>query len=478
MAGWFLINRANKRAADLFLTGASLLFYAAAGWESFALFLVMMAVNYLLSLWMRRLRMSICTGVKTERNKAAAKVLLTAGILFNAGLLLYYKYTGFFIANYNLLTGADRAVPDLILPLGISFTSFTQISYLVDSYRGETEDVTLIEYLKFSTFFPKITQGPITRADQLIPQMRDERTRHFDAPAAAAGLQMFVLGLSKKLLLADPFGRLTDYIIQTVHISSSLEIIIAALAYTMQIYFDFSGYSDMALGAAGMLGFKLPVNFDSPYQADSITDFWRRWHISLTDFLRRYIYFPLGGSRKGKFRTYLNIIIVFLVSGFWHGASWTFVLWGLCHGICQVIERLLRKWLPKIPRIIRRIYTFIIVSALWLLFRCGDMSVLDEVRAHLHFHIWYLRDEVTAKIGLPGFQTILHALHIGCSESTANLISMLIYFAAAFVIVLVPKNVERREYRTNTGSLLTTLVLLVICLLSMSSVSTFIYNNF
>ena len=274
----------------------------------------------------------------------AGRAWMIAGIAGNVAVLAVFKYTNFFIGNLNALFGSDRALVDLILPLGISFIIFGQIAWIVDSFRGSTADVSLREYVVYASFFPKLSQGPITLPRDFLPQIRKEGRQCFDYERMMVGIQMFVCGLAKKLFLADTLGTAVDWYYDTMQFRSNVDTVIVLLTYTLQIYCDFSGYSDMALGVSKMLGFDLPANFDSPYRACSVTEFWKRWHISLTTFLREYIYFPLGGSRKGSARTYRNIMVVYLVSGFWHGASWTYVLWGVVHGLAQCAERLLGRF--------------------------------------------------------------------------------------------------------------------------------------
>lgn len=466
MLGWYLLNKKSGKAADVFLLAASFLFYFAGG-RYLPLFLAsLILVNWALCLAMRK--------------RPGKKMPLVLGICVNAGLLLYFKYTNFFLENLNTLLKTDHALRNIVLPLGISFIAFTQISFLVDSYRQETKDVSFLDFALYSAFFPKITQGPITRQKDLIPQLQDQKSRIFDADGVAAGLQMFTLGLAKKVFLADTFGNYLTTFFELKGSSNSLEAAVAILAYSLQIYFDFSGYSDMALGAAKMLGFDLPANFNSPYKADSVTDFWRRWHISLTDFLREYIYFPLGGSRKGTARTYVNILIVFLVSGFWHGANWTFIVWGIVHGLLQVFERANRKWYFKIPRPVRQVLMFVAVSILWMVFRCDTFSDFAHVMRLLFSGTWQggLRPELADTLSIPGLRSVLSVLHLPYTDYGAQLLSVALILGFSLFLVFVPENAEKRRYRTTAGSLLLTLALFAASILSLSSVSSFIYNNF
>ena len=466
MLGWYLLNKKSGKAADVFLLAASFLFYFAGGWYLPLFLAALILVNW-----------TLCLAIRKRPGK---KLPLVLGICVNAGLLLYFKYTNFFLENLNTLLKTNFTLRNIVLPLGISFIAFTQISFLVDTYQGETEEISFLEFALYSAFFPKITQGPITRQKDLIPQFQDQKSRIFDADGVASGLQMFTLGLAKKVFLADTFGNYLTTFFELKGSSNSLEAAVAILAYSLQIYFDFSGYSDMALGAAKMLGFDLPANFNSPYKADSVTDFWRRWHISLTDFLREYIYFPLGGSRKGTVRTYVNILIVFLVSGFWHGANWTFIVWGIVHGLLQVFERANRKWYFKIPRLIRQVLMFVSVSILWMVFRCESFSDFTWVMHLLGAKTWHwgLRSELAQSLSIPGLRSVLSILHLPFTDYSAGILSTILMFGFSLFLVFVPENAEKRQYPTTAGSLLLTLVLFAASILSLSSVSSFIYNNF
>ena len=251
-------------------------------------------------------------------------------IAANVGVLLYYKYMSYIVSitPVDETAVATDAVSTFIMPLGISFFTFQQIMYVVNVYSKTIEDVDVIDYLAYITYFPKLIMGPMVEPLYLIDQINDTEKRTFDWDNFAIGLKLFSFGLFKKMVLADTFTRGVTWGFGNIDAATAGDMVLTTLFYTFEIYFDFSGYSDMAVGVSKMLNIDLPINFDSPYKATSIRDFWKRWHISLTSFFTKYIYFPLGGSRKGNIRTYVNIMIVFLVSGLWHGANWTFILWG------------------------------------------------------------------------------------------------------------------------------------------------------
>jgi alginate O-acetyltransferase complex protein AlgI len=373
---FFAIAKTSRVGAQHFLLIASFLFYA---WWSFEYGLLIVAtiiVNY-------------CFGRKiqqfAERQATIAKPLLAVAVAVNLGLLAYYKYRNFFIANFNTVTGSDWTLAPLVLPLAISFHTFQQIAYLVDSYRRKVDQPSLLTYSLFVLFFPQLIAGPIVHHYQLLPQLKDERIYTFDYRSFATGLCFFVFGLAKKLLLADPLATVSDPIFNGVanQVPSLSQAWVGVCAYTLGLYFDFSGYSDMAVGLARMFGIRLPYNFASPYKATSIIDFWRRWHITLSNWLRDYLYIPLGGNRHGETRRYTNLIITMLLGGLWHGAAWTFVLWGLLHGLYLMINHAWQTLQGRItcggkpmqmPALAGWLVTFVAVSVAWIFFRSSSME--------------------------------------------------------------------------------------------------------
>lgn len=295
--------------------------------------------------------------------KHRRKSVLLAVVCYHIAVLGIFKYTGFF-------TGGAVRMP--FVPLGISFFTFQQIWYLREVYAGTFSQVpTPAEYLTYSFFFPTVSSGPILKPENFFPQLREASPLPQDT---AAGLYAIGLGLAKKVLLADNLGVLVNNGWGSLSELTALTAWCVILGYTLQLYFDFSGYCDLAAGCARLLGLRLPINFDSPYRSLSVTEFWKRWHMTLTAFLRENVYFPLGGSRKGRGRTYLNILVVYLVSGIWHGAGWTFILWGLLHGLAQVLERLWGKRRDALPRWARWAMTFLFINLAWIFFRAPDVS--------------------------------------------------------------------------------------------------------
>lgn len=319
-------------------------------------------------------------------NSLAPRALLATGALLNLGFLGYFKYAGFAISQINSALQFDFKVPEIILPLAVSFYTFQQIAYLVDCYRGKIRDNSFLHYVFVVTFFPHLIAGPIVRMQEISHQFAG-MARRVASSDIAVGLALFVAGLGKKVLVADYFGTIANplYAAAVLGPISFGDAWTAALSYTLQLYFDFSGYSDMAIGLARMFGFRLAVNFLSPYQACDIADFWRRWHVTLSRFLRDYLYIPLGGNRRGELRTCINLLATMALGGLWHGTAWTFVVWGLFHGILLVLHRFWRSVRPagfdEITgyRLLAGALTFLCVVVGWVLFRSPDFATAGRI---------------------------------------------------------------------------------------------------
>lgn len=353
---YFALTKIHPIGGMLLLLAASLFFYAWWNPAYLGLLVSSILVNY-----------SVGTGMmKGTRHR---KFLLVLGILFNVGLLGYFKYTDFFIENVNALVGTNFQLLHLLLPLAISFYTFQQIAYLVDIYKGKVEDNRFINYAVFVSFFPQLIAGPIVHHSEVMGQFADSSKKRMHAENIAKGLFIFSLGLFKKVAIADTFAVWANEGYANVGALTTSEAWMTSLAYTFQLYFDFSGYSDMAIGLALLFNIALPINFNSPYKAVSIQDFWRRWHITLSRFLTAYLYIPLGGSRKSIPRTYVNIFIIFFVSGIWHGAGWTFVIWGTLHGLAMIVHRFWSQKGFRLPMLIAWFITFQFVNATWVFFR-------------------------------------------------------------------------------------------------------------
>jgi alginate O-acetyltransferase complex protein AlgI len=369
LAGFYLFGSVRTRLGIAWLLLASLFFYA--WWRPIYLFLLLASIggNYLVGTAIARLR---------EAGDARARLALFSGVAANIALLAYFKYANFLVDTANQVAGSSIDLTAIVLPLAISFYTFQQISFLVDTARGEVRLPPFLDYCTCVAFFPHLIAGPIVLYREILPQFAAARLTRFDHENVAAGLTFFVIGLFKKVVLADTLAQFASPVFAAAEAGAAPTLIEswgAALAYTLQLYFDFSGYSDMAIGLALMFNIRLPVNFNSPYKAASIIEFWRRWHITLSRFLRDYLYIALGGNRRGRRRRYVNIFVTMLLGGIWHGAGWTFFIWGALHGAYLVANHLWRAWRPPAERrgIARRAaawsLTMLAVIVGWVVFR-------------------------------------------------------------------------------------------------------------
>jgi alginate O-acetyltransferase complex protein AlgI len=311
------------------------------------------------------------------------KSVLVFGIVLNLSLLGYFKYVDFFIENVNFLFSSQASLLNLVLPLGISFFTFQQIAYLVDSFKQESESCDFLNYAVFVTFFPQLIAGPIVRFSEMMPQYNNLRNKIIDFKNISVGLFIFSIGLFKKVFLADTFSLWATSGFDAGRMLSFFEAWVTSLSYSMQLYFDFSGYADMAIGLALLFNIKLAANFNSPYKALNIQDFWRRWHISLSRFLKDYVYIPLGGNTGSNYRTYINLLATFIVGGIWHGAGWTFVFWGFLHGAAIVINRIWRLTPIKLPDVVAWFITFNFVNIAWVFFRAKEWSDAVKIIASM-----------------------------------------------------------------------------------------------
>jgi alginate O-acetyltransferase complex protein AlgI len=362
---WALMSRPGGWKP--FILAASYVFYAAADWRFVGLLMLVTLVNQ------GAARAIVRTGAGRWR-----RWLVAAAVAFDLGVLGLFKYYGFFAQEINeLLGGIGLALPlplvALAIPVGISFITFQAISYTVDVYRGIIEPRPLLDVAVYLAFFPQLVAGPIVRARELLPQI--ERPRNPRDVAVGAGVVLIALGVVKKVAIADFLAReIADPVFAVPQAYSAPDVALAAYAYTVQIYCDFSGYTDIAIGVALLLGFTLPQNFNHPYRATSFRDFWRRWHMTLSRFLRDFLYIPLGGNRGGRILTARNLMITMLLGGLWHGAAWTFVLWGAIHGAALGVERMVGGRF-RAPGWLRWLLVFHVVVAAWVLFRSPDMSI-------------------------------------------------------------------------------------------------------
>lgn len=471
LLGYYGLNYAKKYNLSLaFLIGMSMWFYGYNNIYYLAILVVSISINY-----------GLISGMARVSAKHFRRLFLWTGVLMNIGILFYFKYYDFFIDNINAVLKAEIPFLRLILPLGISFYTFQQLSCVIDSYRGECENYSFLEYALYVSFFPQLIAGPIVYHNELIPQFRNPDNRKMNYENLSRGIYAFALGLAKKVLIADTFSGIVTIGYGNITDLNSTSAILVIVCYSLQLYFDFSGYCDMAYGMGYMLNIKLPINFNSPYKAESYADLWRRWHMTLTRFFTKYVYIPLGGSRRGKVRTYLNTLIVFIVSGLWHGANWTFILWGTLNGVVIIFERLARLSSLKIPKVIKMITTYSLFTFIFSLFRavsvkdagilwgrllCGGFGpvyrpLIDSFEDLIELKFLY-------RAGLGGIITSYPWLMLT--------LFILITLTACFTL----KNTQEKvaELTLSNRKLFVVVLLMLWSIMSLSGISEFLYFNF
>lgn len=462
---YFLGNKINDKVGKIILVIVGLFFYAYSSWKALLIFISSILINYVFALLIQ--------------NKLKwRKWFVSIPVAINIGLLFYFKYFGFFLESLSTIGIGQGITTATILPIGISFFTFQQIAYLVSTYRKELK-VDFLDYLVFITFFPKILMGPLMEPVDFIKQINDTSLKKFNADNLTYGLKIFSLGLFKKMLIADIFAKAVSWAYTNIAAATAVDWILVMLFYTFEIYFDFSGYSDMATGSSIMLNITLPINFDSPYKALSVRDFWKRWHISLTRFLTKYLYIPLGGSRKGKILTYVNTIIVFFASGLWHGANWTFILWGLIYGLLMVFDRIFEKKEEKVFKPLRWIITFIIINVLWLLFRSDSVSQwITILKQIVLFQNKTISAGLLEPFALTEFNVLTLMFQLTKYVSNINGLWMILYLVVSLLICLIPENNYRSLKKISGFTMFISAVLFVWAFLYLSSESVFLYFNF
>lgn len=476
LAGYFALNRLGlKRGALLFLLGMSLWFYG----SNTPKYLILITASVLVNYGFYRLS-CVLTGEKARRWAKIAAVALNLGVLF------YFKYYDFFAETVNSVFRSSWTLRHIMLPLGISFFTFQQISFVVDSFNGEVRRCSLLDYACFVTFFPQLIAGPIVTHDELVPQLQDDAKKRFSFENFSRGVYIFAMGLAKKVLIADNLSTAVTMGYALIGAGDwatmdSTNCALVMLSYTLQMYFDFSGYSDMAIGLGKMFNIDLPQNFNSPYKAPTILDHWKRWHITLTRFLTKYIYIPLGGSRKGAARTYANIMIVYLLSGLWHGAGWTYICWGTLHGLFCVLTRRGKRVFDRIPKAVNWLITFTFINLGFIIFRAESLPQAFSVIARIF--------ELDFGAVAPSIYASFHLTEVMLPLSLIPVIGKYIYLpqammalflGTAMLIVLMPKNAYEKmtvmQPRFGTAAL--SVALIVWCIFSFGSVSAFLYFNF
>ena len=454
LLAYFGLNRLNLHQwAKGVLVLASLYFYAFFNTSYLPIIISSILVNYGVAVGMRK-----WDGV-------TKKVLFGIGLLFNLGMLGYFKYTDFMIENVNALFNTNYTLKNILLPLGISFFTFQQLAFVVDTYKNKGRLPKFLDYCNFVTFFPQLIAGPIVFPEEMLPQFEDKTNRNPRAKNLFDGIFIFSVGLAKKVIIADSIAVFANagYNLDLPHYTMA-EAWLISLSYTFQLYFDFSGYCDMAIGIGKMFNINLPLNFNAPYRATNFQDFWRRWHITLNRFLTQYVYIPLGGSRRKEVRVYFNIGIVFLISGIWHGAGWTFVVWGICHGIGVMIHRIWKKKGYSMPSWLGMFITFFFINILWVLFRADNMhEAWVIISSMFDNHQFYLSQAYTSHL-----PSIL-----------PNSVNMMILFFAMLAGVIGPTAYQLcNDYGWYRAKQAVTVICFVGGVLFISRVVTFLYFNF
>ncbi|MBD5485700.1 MAG: MBOAT family protein [Lachnospiraceae bacterium] len=505
-----LLHAHRTAAAKVFLIAMSFWFY---GWFNVSYLLIMVGSiggNYLF----HRMLSNRADRVRTAFWRKAVMIMAVA---LNLGLLFYFKYFDFFLSTMNSLFGTSAALRHILLPLGISFFTFQQISFIVDTYRGEVQNCSLTDYALFVSFFPQLIAGPIVNHSEMLPQFARMGKENVEWQRIAEGMGLFILGLAKKVLIADTFGGGVDYGYTHVEFIGRADAVLIIVFYALQLYLDFSGYCDMARGIGKMLGIEIPVNFDSPYQAVNIVDFWKRWHITLNRFFTKYVYIPLGGNRKGQVRMYCNLFAVFMLSGLWHGAGWNYLVWGAMHGALYVLTRFwFRNIKPCLFRqnagmpsqqavvqdtqmptaksengrvsqighgimtLVSRILLFIYVAVAWVYFRAENIAQANRMLATaVSGTVQKVSSELAECFRVDEFWYVIKVLHLD-NMSYSRYILMWVILAAGLYLALIGRNaaqrMEKMKYRT--GSAVVFAVLALWCVLTFSKVSTFLYFNF
>ena len=486
IGGFYLLQKfRNPVWAKVFLFGMSLLFYGYYNASYVGILIASLLLNY------------GCSALLEKTDAAKTRGLVSClGILGNLGILFYFKYFNFFIDNCNFLLHTHISVEKIALPLGISFFTFQQISYIVERYRKNAACRSFLDYACFITFFPQLIAGPIVMYDEWLPQLDNWRERNKTADDFYRGAALFILGLAKKVLLADCLAVLVNQEFKSISYLDMPTAWITILFYMLELYFDFSGYCDMARGIGKMMGFTLPVNFRSPLTALSVRDFWRRWHITLSRFLTQYIYIPLGGNRRGLIRQCFNIFIVFLASGFWHGANWTFVVWGLLHGSAMIAETLFaRMKTPVKPdtaarknaagifmETIRRFATGVFITLSFSIFRSDSLKDAALLWKKLSAggcsgKVLRLRDTLRfpENYVLTGIVEKYFPQHVD-----ALFLFYLLFLPGCgffFIRGMTAEEWIEKRGRTTAGAFLLA-TLFVWCFISLSQVSVFLYFNF
>lgn len=476
IAGYYLCGRWKKYEwGKIWLIGASLWFYGYFNPSYLWIITVSVIGNYLLYGLLRKWQAA-------KKRQVSLLYLTVFGACVNLGALFYYKYYDFFIENVNAAFRLDFPLQHVLLPLGISFFTFQQVGFLVDAYRKETGEYRFLDYAAFVLFFPQLVAGPIVTHEEMIPQFQDVTKKSWNSENFAKGMYAFVHGLAKKVLIADVFGQAVSWGYENLETLNGAGAVLLMISYMVQLYFDFSGYSDMARGLGFMFNIEIPINFNSPYKAVNLVDFWKRWHITLNRFFTRYVYIPLGGNRKGVARTYFNIFMVYLVSGIWHGAGWTYMIWGTLHGVVYAFTRRFQNIVEKVPKAVGWVANSLFFLLSLVYFRSESIE-----QAHLIFEKMFrggyvfsgIPAEFAAQFSTKEFFYLLKALRFD-GLAFFEYYLMAGYMIGAWFILLVCRNVNEKiaDFKPTLVNAVATAVLFLWSLISFSQVSIFLYFNF
>lgn len=462
---YFALNRGkNLLLGKYWLVAASLFFYSYWDVRYLPLLLGSMLFNYYAG--------------KALAEKRMGKLALVLSCVLNIGFLGYFKYADFFIKNINLATDAALPLLHVVLPLAISFFTFQQISYLVDSYKGVVKHDDPLDYMLFVTFFPQLIAGPIVHHSEMMPQFARDELKQPDSFNIGQGVYVFFIGLFKKVVIADTFASWATQGFDVAGKLSLIEAWFTSLSYTAQLYFDFSGYTDMAIGAALVFNIKLPINFNTPYKSLDIQEFWQRWHMTLSRFLRDYLYIPLGGNRKGELLAARNALITFILGGLWHGAGWTFVFWGFWHGMGLVIVRFWRKLGISIPTVGAWIITFMFVNIGWVFFRAKEWDDAFKVlRGMVGLDGVKLPGPLEGKLGFLAEHGVTFGNYLTAINGSGLTVAWLLVILP--ISFLGPNSMElagRFQFNWKTAMLI--VVLATIAILHLNRVSEFLYFQF
>jgi len=532
LLGFYGIKQKNTTAAKIWLIGFSLWFYGYFNVSYLAIMICSILFNYgvyLLIMKADTVSIQQCTDVgakvqiTTSQNGVLKntvisvlknkKTIMLAGVGANLLLLFYFKYYDFFIGNVNAVFGSSFALKNILLPLGISFFTFQQISFLVDTYRGELKECSFVDYALFVSFFPQLIAGPIVTHDEMLPQFREIGKKKWDEEGFARGLFIFVIGMGKKVLIADTFGLAVDAGYGMAETLGSMDAFLVMIFYSLQLYYDFSGYCDMAIGIGKMMGIEIPINFNSPYKAHNIIDHWKRWHITLSRFFTKNIYIPLGGNRKGAARTYVNLFMVFFLSGIWHGAGWTYIAWGVTQGVLYCITRwwhtkakarkeaksrmIVTKELAEesgdktvisakksvVPLLIhgtKVLATYLYIAASMVVFRSETLTQAYTIFKRMFTGGLALpQAAIYEPFNLDEFWYVMKILHL-TDFSFSNYVLMIVFTVVILLVTFFGKNVHEmaKAWKQSWISAVALAIVFIWCVVSLSGVSTFLYFNF